>query len=40
MYAGVIEGRDKCGVGIIVAQCLANCVSERCVMVRLWVAEE
>ena len=44
VYAGVTEGRVKCGVWIIVAECLANfvrswrCISEGCVMVRLRVA--
>ena len=44
VYAGVTEGRAKCGVGIIVAERLADCVrswrcvSERCVMIRLRVA--
>ena len=44
VYAGVSEGRAKCGVGIVVAESLADCVrswrcvSERCVMIRLRVA--
>ena len=44
VYAGVTEGRAKCGVGIIVAERLVDCVrswrcvSERCVMIRLRVA--
>ena len=39
VYAGVTEGRAKCGVGITVAERLVDCVrSWRCVMIRLWVA--
>ena len=44
VFSGVTEGRAKCGVGIIIAERLANCVrswrciSERCVMIRLRVA--
>ena len=44
VFSGVTEGRANCGVGIIVAERLANCVrswrciSERCVMIRLRVA--
>ena len=44
--SGVTEGRVKCGVWIIVAECLAHffrswrCVSEGCVMVRLRVVGE
>ena len=41
VYAGVTEGRTRGGVGIVVAErwadCITSwrCVSERCVMVRL-----
>ena len=44
VYAGVTEDRAKCGLGIIVAEHLVDCVrswrcvNERCIMIRLQIA--